>query len=309
MGTKTKIDWCDSSWNPVTGCLHDCDYCYARGIAKRFGGWTHTPGGARANISSDKTFICLDTKFEKGKDYHPYYGSIVEVSGIKIADIKSPFLNESKIASYAFGFTPTFHRYRLNQPQAWKTPRTIFVGSMCDLFGAWVPDDWIQDVFDACAAAPQHRYLFLTKNPKRYVELENRGLLRQDDNFWFGYSATHKSELWQVEHADEIPIKHLFVSIEPILEDFRGVAFSTHCPTDWIIVGAETGKRKGKVKPRLEWLDSLVTQSVYGGAPLFMKNGEIINAEDVKNGAEPKYFMCELMGDNFRQEFPWEATR
>lgn len=35
---KTKIDWCDSTWNPVTGCFHDCEYCYARSIATRFGG-------------------------------------------------------------------------------------------------------------------------------------------------------------------------------------------------------------------------------------------------------------------------------
>lgn len=24
MGTKTKIDWADATWNPVTGCLHGC---------------------------------------------------------------------------------------------------------------------------------------------------------------------------------------------------------------------------------------------------------------------------------------------
>ena len=24
---KTKIDWADSTWNPITGCLHDCEYC------------------------------------------------------------------------------------------------------------------------------------------------------------------------------------------------------------------------------------------------------------------------------------------
>ncbi len=35
---KTKIDWADSTWNPVTGCLHGCEYCYARGIANRFAG-------------------------------------------------------------------------------------------------------------------------------------------------------------------------------------------------------------------------------------------------------------------------------
>lgn len=38
MGYKTKIDWCDSTWNPVTGCLHGCEYCYARRIAERFSG-------------------------------------------------------------------------------------------------------------------------------------------------------------------------------------------------------------------------------------------------------------------------------
>jgi len=27
---KSKIEWCDSTWNPVTGCLHGCEYCYAR---------------------------------------------------------------------------------------------------------------------------------------------------------------------------------------------------------------------------------------------------------------------------------------
>lgn len=36
---KTKIDWCDSTWNPVTGCLHGCEYCYARRIAERFAGF------------------------------------------------------------------------------------------------------------------------------------------------------------------------------------------------------------------------------------------------------------------------------
>ena len=29
---KTKIDWADASWNPVTGCMHGCEYCYARMI-------------------------------------------------------------------------------------------------------------------------------------------------------------------------------------------------------------------------------------------------------------------------------------
>jgi protein gp37 len=33
---KTKIEWTDYTWNPITGCLHGCPYCYARKIAERF---------------------------------------------------------------------------------------------------------------------------------------------------------------------------------------------------------------------------------------------------------------------------------
>jgi protein gp37 len=32
---RTKIEWCDASWNPVVGCTHGCPWCYARRQAKR----------------------------------------------------------------------------------------------------------------------------------------------------------------------------------------------------------------------------------------------------------------------------------
>lgn len=34
---KTKIEWTDYSWNPITGCLHNCWYCYAKKLFTRFG--------------------------------------------------------------------------------------------------------------------------------------------------------------------------------------------------------------------------------------------------------------------------------
>jgi DNA repair photolyase len=39
---KSKIEWTDFTWNPVTGCTkisEGCKNCYAERIAKRF--WDH----------------------------------------------------------------------------------------------------------------------------------------------------------------------------------------------------------------------------------------------------------------------------
>jgi len=53
-----------------------------------------------------------------------------------------------------------------------KTPKNIFIGSMYDLFEDRVPHEWIIEIFKACEANPQHRYLFLTKNPYQYLEMK-----------------------------------------------------------------------------------------------------------------------------------------
>lgn len=38
MATKSKIEWTESTWNPVTGCTkisQGCKHCYAETMAKR----------------------------------------------------------------------------------------------------------------------------------------------------------------------------------------------------------------------------------------------------------------------------------
>ena len=198
-------------------------------------------------------------------------------------------IDAGKIQPYPFDFTPTFHRYRLEEPARWTRPRNIFVCSMADLFGEWVPDEWIREVIAACDAAPQHRYLFLTKNPARYMELVANGIITKDQpNFWFGSTAT----------TPEMPFSwhnelNTFVSIEPILAPFKDLTDDGIDPASkvkWIIVGAETGNRKNKVAPRKAWVDEIVRAAKKAGTPVFMKDS-----------------LRDLMGDGFRQEFPWEV--
>lgn len=35
---RSKIEWTDYTWNPITGCSHGCHYCYARRMAQRHKG-------------------------------------------------------------------------------------------------------------------------------------------------------------------------------------------------------------------------------------------------------------------------------
>lgn len=282
MGKKTKIDWADATWNPVTGCLHGCEYCYAKRLAERFS-------------AEEKclTFIG-DTKF-----LSPY-------------ELEQPAEHKGKKEPYPFGFSPTLHKYRIDEPKKWEKPRTIFVCSMADLFGDWVPDEWIAEVFRACDAAPQHRFLFLTKNPGRYCHLERAGIMPKGDNFWFGATFDHSN--WpghdgpheipgrpttfilhgkMVHDAGDFyypayPEKNRFVSFEPLLYDIGAHIGSTGA--QWHIIGAETGNRKGKVATQREWVEHIVEYSDKNHIPVFMK-------ESLRG----------LMGDDFRQEFPWEV--
>lgn len=238
---KTKIDWADSTWNPVTGCLHGCGYCYARGIANRFGGYRDAPG------------------------------KIVELDGPVVGSL-------FKREPYPYNFTPTLHRYRLNEFQD-KKGRNIFVCSMADLFGDWVPDSWIYEVFEACDKAPQHNYLFLTKNPGRYEKLLN---CYMPPNMWFGWSQTGPAGAdfsFSTHHSVQT-----FISIEPLLEPFAKFYIYG---IDWVIIGAETGRRKDKVIPKREWIESIVEQCKEADIPVFMKSS-----------------LADVWGEQLIQEFP-----
>ncbi len=260
---KTKIDWADMSWNPVTGCLHNCPYCYARSIAQRFKG-----GGYG---------------IEKGMFISKYKDSAFEPPFV----LDEPQLRKNKDnwyskAAYPFGFAPTLHRYRMGEPARKKQPQRIFVGSMCDLFGEWVPDSWIKEVFAACSAAPQHKYLFLTKNGSRY---EQSGLLPHIENFWYGTTRTGADTEYEWGASDYY--SHSFLSIEPMLTPIDRNTLSALEVWGWIIIGAMTGQGADKHQPERKWVEEVLNLCLRESIPIFMKES-----------------LRSLMGDDFIQQFP-----
>ena len=45
----------------------------------------------------------------------------------------------------------------------------IFVGSTHDIFGEWVESEIIKIIISWTAIYPKHTFIFLTKNPRRYL--------------------------------------------------------------------------------------------------------------------------------------------
>ena len=79
---------------------------------------------------------------------------------------------------------------------------------------------------------------------------------------WYGFSIT--DDCYDAWYSDS---RYTFVSIEPILGEIKHIPF-----VDWVIVGAETGRRKDKVVPKRKWIENIVDECRKNGKPIFMKS-------------------------------------
>ncbi|MBR6084265.1 MAG: DUF5131 family protein, partial [Spirochaetales bacterium] len=235
---RSKIPWCDHTFNPITGCKHDCPYCYAKKMVSFFA------GDIRENLTHTDKYRIVD--------------------GIYVLDEQFMGPND-EVINYPFGFAPTFHRYRLNTINKLKGGHNVFVGEMGDLFGKWVPD-WVISEVIASTGNEMNNYIFLTKNPFRYTQLD----LPDGDNFFYGVTLTNNKDvqsrsLIMMDIADRLRI---FASIEPLHERLDRLSLTDISIYEWLIIGAETGNRKGKPAVQREWIDEICH---WTKAPVFMK--------------------------------------
>ncbi len=156
-------------------------------------------------------------------------------------------------------FVPTWieKNYRRDWP---KKTRRIFVNSMSDI-ACWKPE-WLFRVLDRIEALPQYTFQFLTKRPQVYYVID------WPANCWLGATATTANEVSTYQDTLRLaaPDRIRFLSIEPIQERIDPALIDPEA-IDWLIVGAETGNRRGRVRPEREWIEALRTC----GVPVFEK--------------------------------------
>lgn len=272
MADNSKIEWCDATWNPVTGCSpisEGCEHCYACAMAKRF------------------------------PSLHGFIGGGVYPDGE---------MSEIRPASFR---APRLHADRLDKPMHWRKPRRIFVCSMGDLFHAAVPDEWIASVFGVMARCQQHTFMLLTKRPERMRDIINgkdstrfAGIFRElhpdhgnpvcifGRNVWVGVTAENQQRADErIPPLLEIPAAVHFVSVEPMLGPMvlplrrclscGGVGpDGSECPKcgrktlaenaiQWVICGGETGP--GAREMKAGWVIQLARECDAVGVPFFFK--------------------------------------
>lgn len=180
-----------------------------------------------------------------------------------------------------FHYDPTIRldEKELLAPYKVKKPARIFVGSTIEMFHQNINGAWLRQINEVIEENPQHTFQFL------YHYSPPRGVFRY--NCWLGLTVTsYRDALPALMFSKTYPDHVKFISFEPLLGD-PAMHPGTFQNIDWIIIGAESGNRKRKIKPCKEWIAGLLADADKWNLPVYMK-------ENLK-----PYWHDEL-----RQEFP-----
>ena len=175
---------------------------------------------------------------------------------------------------------PEFFPERLKDFES-KTPKSVFIDSMSDI-GTW-SDEWLDAVVEAMYRNQQHWYLALTKTSIRTLMNKLWKYTLQYGKaapLFIGKSITTQEQADVLFKNGDITD---FLSIEPILEPIDMA--EAICTTATVIIGAESGNRKGKVIPQKAWVDDIVRLADQHGIKVFMKSS-----------------LRGIMGESFRQD-------
>ena len=142
----------------------------------------------------------------------------------------------------------------------------IFVGSSCDMWADAVDGDWIKKILNHCAKYPKNKYLFQTKNPKRFDKFKD--LIPKESVL--GTTIETNRRYPQMGQAPDVKDRAFFIgqlskdfetciTLEPImdfdLDDF--VRLIREAGPDWVNIGADS-KNHNLPEPSKEKILALV---------------------------------------------------
>ena len=166
--------------------------------------------------------------------------------------------------NYQAGFDLSFHDHMLDVPLRWRSPKTIFVNSMSDLFQDGVPLTFMKRVFAVMCEAHWHTFQILTKRSDRLLEVGSD--LDWAPNIWMGVSVENDAYRYRIDELRRTGARIKFLSLEPLLGPLSNLNLAG---IDWVIVGGESGPKARFMSP--EWAVDIRDQCRSAGVPFFFK--------------------------------------
>lgn len=164
----------------------------------------------------------------------------------------------------------------LLQPLKWKAPRKVFVCSMTDLFGSWVPDEWLAKILNVMWQAQQHTFIVLTKRPKRMrdalstlehnVRVAHLPKFWPLSNVWVGVTIEEDRYSWRANYLRQTPAAVRWISAEPLIGGLPSLDLTG---IDWLVAGGESGPKSRPMHP--DWARDLRDRCAAAGTAYFFK--------------------------------------
>ena len=241
MNDKTRIEWTDATWNPVTGCTkvsEGCDHCYAETIAHRFAGTPAYPNGFDVTLRPER----LDQPLRWQRPRRIFVNSM---SDLFHSDVPDEFIARV-FAVMALA------------PQHTLQVLTKRPGRMRSLLSSRSFEDWVE-------AFVREEY------SERWAPdgYEYRWPL---DNVWLGTSV--ESQKWADVRIPQLlgtPAAVRFLSCEPLLGPVDLFAWNIDrgARVDWVIVGGESGPHARPMHP--DWARHLRDDCLTAGIAFHFK--------------------------------------
>ena len=254
--TKTKIEWCDYTFNPWIGCQPvspACDNCYAERLCKRFGKDCFGTGKERIRTGAKNWEFPVKLNRKAGNKIYNHTAD---------GFIRKDWGDDHKRLLASF------------RPK-------VFCGSMCDVFDNAVPDEWRKDLFRLIADTPYIDWLLLTKrigNAPAMIEGAmsgyDSGFCGLPDNVWLGITVCNQQEAERdIPKLLDVPAKTHFLSMEPLLGPVdleKALAWQSDVVgIDWVIVGGESGPNARPMHP--DWVRRIRDDCEMFATPFFFK--------------------------------------
>lgn len=181
--------------------------------------------------------------------------------------------NRGRARVFPYGFAPTLKPRSLLAPRFARLPsealfdtryRNVFLGSMADVFGRWVPAEWIEAVLAEVRAAKEWNFLCLTKFPKRMAEFDI------PENCWMGTTVDLQARVNAAEEAfANVHSKVRWLSCEPLIEPLK---FKHLDRFDWIVIGgASKTQETPEWRPPSDWIEDLKRQARKANLAIYEK--------------------------------------